>query len=170
MSGTIDNRGCIAIPLKIGDGIVHQRMCVIEEIECGVDGILGGDFFKAMCAMIDYSSQSLKIPGSNIEVPMESVNLRLVEISERCEMIIEVMVDDNSDLVIMPKEVCAGVFSAAMIVRPVNGRIPVRLLNVNENKVTLKNIQPDIKRLSQFDCINFNKTSLIKSTDRGTVI
>lgn len=166
VNGMIENRGCITIPLTIGKGVVNQRMCVIDEIECGVDGILGGDFFNFMGAMIDYSSQCIRIPNSSIVVPMESVNLISIEIPERCEKIIEVEVDDNADLVIMPTEVCAGVFTAAMIVRPVKGRIPVRLLNVNEKRVTLHNLRPDWVRLSQFECINFNKLSSIKSTDR----
>lgn len=68
------------------------------------------DRFRCVVELCYYSAQCLRIPERNVEVPIESVNLMSVEISERCQKLIVVEVDDKNDLVVMPNEVCAGVF------------------------------------------------------------
>lgn len=69
-------------------------------------------------------------------------------------------------MVVIPKEVCKGVFSAGMVVRPLQGKVPVRVLNVNENEVKLLNFKPELVRLDQFDLLNFEKISGNKKVAR----
>lgn len=51
----IANRGCAMVDMIIGGMKVKQRMCVIDNISCAVDGILGVDFLHKMKALIDFS-------------------------------------------------------------------------------------------------------------------
>lgn len=51
----IANRGCAMVDMIIGGMKVKQRMCVIDNISCAVDGILGVDFLHKMKAIIDFS-------------------------------------------------------------------------------------------------------------------
>lgn len=43
------------VDMIIGGMKVKQRMCVIDNISCAVNGILGVDFLHKMKALIDFS-------------------------------------------------------------------------------------------------------------------
>lgn len=167
VNGEIPNKGCADIDMIIGGMKVNQRMCIVDSISCAVDGILGVDFLDKMRALIDFAQQCIRFTDSNVKIKMHSINEVCVSLIEkRCEQIILVEVDEKCDLVVMPKEVCKGVFSAGMIVRPSEGKIPVKLLNVNDNEVELNNFKPELVRLDQFEQMNFEKIRNTKQVSR----
>lgn len=68
----------------------------------------------------------------NLNIRMHNVNAVRECIPKRCEMFVDIECEDNCDLVVMNGELCEGVFAAGMIVRPVQGKIRVKILNVND--------------------------------------
>lgn len=46
-----------------------------------------------------------------------------------------------------------------MIVKPRNGRVHVKVMNVNESKVILTNFMPEYRRANENECINFTATN-----------
>lgn len=167
VNGVIPNKGCAIIDMIIGGLKVNQRMCIVDYISCAVDGILGKDFFDKMGAILDFAEQCVRITDSSVKIKMHSVNALCVNVIEkRCEQIIFVDVEEKCDLVVMPKEVGKGVFSAGMIVRPSEGKIPIKLLNVNETEVELNNFKPELIRLDQFERMKYEKVRNTKQVSR----
>lgn len=157
ITGNISNKGIVKLNILIGHFQKQHKFCVIDNIECSVDGILGIDFFQQSNASIDFADECIRIQGGEYEIGINSVNTICVNLAKRCEQFLDVVTDETDDLVVVPKQVCKGVFTAGMIVRPMNGRVNVRLMNVNDHEVTLKNFMPEFVRVDQYECINFSK-------------
>lgn len=155
VKGKISNKGIVYLNIELGEIRRKQRFCVIEQIECGVDGILGVDFLRGINGVIDFYRECIWVPDTEVCLRMESVNAVCVEIPGRCERLIEVDTYEMDDLVIVPREVCKAVFTAGMIVKARNGRVPVKVMNVNESKVVLTNFMPEYRRTNEYECINF---------------
>lgn len=78
------------------------------------------------------------------------------------------------DCVVMPGEACEGVFIGGAVVRPRKGQIPVRVLNITDQEVSLKNLAPRLRKVEDFEIVNFGEvkqrdpervTKLLNSVD-----
>ena len=70
----------------------------------------------------------------------------------------------NEECVVCAKELSEGIFMASTIVSPVNGKIPIRILNTTEKTVTLTEIKPNIHKLSEYNLCSFD--SCTQGADR----
>ena len=154
VNGVIDNRGCVFLQMLFGTFNIKQRFVVIDSIECQVDGIIGVDLLSRVNALIDFSEQCIKIHGHDDVIYMDSVNTVSIRIPPRCEKIFEVEVGDIGDSVILQREITGGVFVAGMIVSPNDGKVNVRLLNINDHEVVLHNLIPETRRMNEFVYVN----------------
>ena len=154
VNGVIDNRGCVFLQMLFGTFNIKQRFVVIDSIECQVDGIIGVDLLSRVNALIDFSEQCIKIHGHDDVIYMDSVNTVSIRIPPRCEKIFEVEVGDIGDSVILQREITGGVFVAGMIVSPNDGKVNVRLLNINDHEVVLHNFIPETRRMNEFVYVN----------------
>lgn len=64
----------------------------------------------------------------------------------------------TDDCVVYTDEIYSGIFLANTIVTPVNGMIPVKILNTTENEVTITELKPQLERLKDYNLCTFNKT------------
>lgn len=165
VNGTISNRGCAQFDMVIGEFKFRHRMCVIESIECNVDGILGINFFKEKRAQIDFCDDCIRMENGG-SIPMYCINAVSFIVPERCEKVFEIEVNQSCDLVVQPREVAKGVFSAGTIVRPIKGKIQVKLMNINEKAVEIKNFKPELISLDQYECMNFEDISDVNDVQR----
>lgn len=155
VNGRINNRGCVNLEIEIEKVRVAQQFVVVDEIVCDVAGIIGIDFLKREGAVIDFAEQWIKIREESCQIPMQGVNVVSTIIPRRCERIVEVEVDCVGDVVVLPRQVAAGVFVGGMIVREKDGKIPVRIMNVNECDVKLNNYRPSVASIDEYDCVGF---------------
>lgn len=54
VNGKNDNRGLVHLDVCVNEFKKEQRFCVIDEIKCDVNGILGGDFMRDIGGQIDF--------------------------------------------------------------------------------------------------------------------
>lgn len=142
VDGKIDNRGIVHLNMRAGKLNKYQRFCVIDEIKCDVDGILGVDFMRDIGGQVDFKNDCIRVPDLNLKIEMHNINAIKEFIPQRCEKFVEIECHEKCDLVVMAGEVCEGVFTAGMIVRPIEGKIHVKVMNVNEYEVNVNNFKP----------------------------
>ncbi|KAK9717213.1 hypothetical protein QE152_g24277 [Popillia japonica] len=66
---------------------------------------------------------------------------------------------DNTTLCPSPMP-ANGVYVASCIVRPANKHIPVKILNVNDREIKIKNFQPVIQNISHFHLYTFDTSKI----------
>ena len=96
---------------------------------------------------------------------MQSKQEFLLHIPARCEIIKYINVDNLSgDVIILPEEICEGIFVASAVASPKLNKIPIKILNVREDDVDIKNFRPKIKPLSDYKICAFESSR--KTVDR----
>ena len=166
ISGSTMALGSTILRLELGDRIIEHEFYVVEDFECKMHGILGADFFMAYAAVVNYKTSEFtyKINNRNKFVQIESDFNNYTIVPPRCEVIKYFPINNCNDCVILPEEVCTGVFIAGMIARPNQNLIPVKFLNCNDKEIKIKNFIPKTENLSKFDVCEFNNP--IFSVDR----
>lgn len=158
VSGTIMVLGKLLATVSFEKDVeIDNEFYVVPEFECKVDGILGLDFLRKIQAQLDFAKHTISFEFNNYNREYEMVGeINYITIPARCEKVYLVGTALQGDCVVSPYEVCKGVFVGGMIVRAKNSKVPVRIMNVNEKSVTLKNFTPIISELNQYKSINLN--------------
>lgn len=159
VSGIIDNKGIVVVAVEVADIKLNHKFCVIENISCDVDGILGIDFLRTIGGIIDFNNDLIKVRNSNVQIKMKLVHTISNCVGARSEQFMEVESDTDQDVVVLPTELCNGVFSAGMILRPVEGKVWVKVMNVNECSVQINNFKPTMVKLEEYESVKFNLTN-----------
>lgn len=149
-----------------GNTEVCHDFLLIDSFDDDFNGVLGSDFFMHYSTKIDFEKFifSFWINNEKICIPMRSKHEQIVSIPARCEIIKYFDIRTNEDCIILPEEISEGVFVASAAARPKLNKIPVRILNVRENDVLLKNFTPETRSLSEYEFCSFSTTD--KTVDR----
>ena len=110
VKGKIRNEGIVYLNIELGEIRRKQRFCVIEQIECDVDGILGVDFLRGINGVIDFNRECIWVPDTDVCLRMESVNAIKQYVPRRCEQLMDVECHAECDVVVLASELCKGVF------------------------------------------------------------
>lgn len=135
-----------------------QEFFIVDEFTDGINGVLGSDFFHKYFATIDYEKYefSFWIGEKKISVPIQSQCNFYTKIPARCEIIKYFSVDINEDCVVLSEELSQGVLIASSLATPKNNIIPVKILNVRDEEVILRNFKPKVEKLKDFEICNFS--------------
>lgn len=158
ISGSIISQGSVSINFTVNDNVnMCHKFLMIKEFENNFHGVIGLDFFLKYCATIDFEKFMLSFyDGKNrITVPMHASQEIFTLIPKRSEIIKYFHVDHNTDCVVLTDEIGDGIFIAGSIVTPKANKIPVRILNVQDRDVTLKNFKPKIDFLKNYELCHF---------------
>lgn len=162
IGGRLNTEGYVYIPFTLCDIEINHKFYVLKNLPCTHDGIIGQDFLIKYNCIINYENNQLTLKHAGIEqsLPLDMGKLgfnNYVVIPPRCEKIFEINFELKDDYVILPKELCEGVFIAGSICKPKNGKILIQLLNTRETEVGLSYFQPDFNRLSEYHICCFDK-------------
>lgn len=116
--------------------------------------------------MIDFNKECIWVPDTDVCLRMESVDAIKLYVPRKCEQLMDVECHAECYVLVLASELCKGVFVAGMIGRPVNGIMRVKVMNVNDEDVCVTNYRPEIMRLDEFECVEFE---LIDRHSRGRV-
>lgn len=157
IAGSTYSLGSANILLSIDDIEFKHEFLVVESFGSNMHGVIGSDFFSKFSAIVDYEKFLFSFWNRNNKVctPLQSLYDCEVDIPPRCEIIKYFSVDFEYDCLVAPEEVCEGVYVAGVAARPTNNLIPVRLLNVNEREVKLRNFRPRVERLTDYEICKF---------------
>lgn len=108
----------------------------MNDFGTGMHGVLGTDFcrkYKAVKNYEDFRFSFFNRKNFKDCVPLQSNHSNYTIIPPRCEVIKYISINCE-ECVVLAQEICKGVYSANVIVKPNNNRIPVRLLNTKIEK------------------------------------
>lgn len=139
-----------------------QEFLVLKSFSREFDGILGGNFFNRYNAIINYEKSTLILTknGEKINVLLFANGSQRHIIPPRCEKIIYCKVNDQSDYVVTNEELCDGVYTASTIVRSHEKKIPVKVLNLRNESVCIKNFVPKLSKLEDYNIIEFEENAV----------
>lgn len=83
-----------------------------------------------------------------ITVPVEFDEYTVI--LSHCEGIRYCFTDNTDESIIINEEVCEGMLVGDVIVKPEGNKIPVILLNVNEQEIKLRNFRPKVNRICNY--------------------
>lgn len=116
------------------------------------EGILGNDFLIKYEAHINFETNTLTL--NNVygitSTYLKNNSREVISVPPRSEFIAYINTSIKDDYVVFPNEIAKDIFVASTIVRPKNGKIPVRILNTRETTVTITEFEPFMKPLSEF--------------------
>lgn len=169
IGGDVMSAGYVCINLRRNNETFKHKFYVLKTLPSKVNGILGQDFFQTYKAILNFELKSLQLtslPGKTITLPFDKVNNTNspLKISARSESVHYIEVNSSDESVIECQELCEGVFIANLIVKPINGKVPVRILNTREENVYLHNLTLHTSKLSDYRICQFNKP--VMNSDR----
>lgn len=158
----IYSKGVVDINLDFGQKSYNQNFNIVDDsFPIQTDGILGQDFLKNCLSKIDLETCTitLVIEDEEVTLPIHSSLSEAFDIiiPARTEVIHRVRLDLNEDSVVFNKEIQEGVFVGNSIV-PKDGFVHIKLLNVTDKEVKLKNLNLETEPIKNYYVIKQNKT------------
>lgn len=160
IAGSTVSQGSVQLLLSFNNVEMQQEFLLMREFECGMNGVIGADFFIKHDAIINYEKNEFSFWSNDrkIFIPIESQCEFYTEIPSRCEIIKYCYVENNDDYVVLPDEICEGVYIAGSIVCARDNLIPVKILNVRDGNVKLKNFRPKLEKATNYHICEAKET------------
>lgn len=161
IGGKVFSEGFVYLKLNYGKNIFEHKFYVFETLPCKTDGILGQDFLIKFRAKLDFELSSLHLfSRRNDEVALKvdyfedktNIYLTAPARSETIHYIDSTLTDDS---VVSTQELCEGVYIASMVVKPKNGKIPIKIHWVTD--VNLKYFNIHTSKFDEYDVCNFDR-------------
>lgn len=152
---TIEVRGVNGITHTLGfvDTIVgHElaeypvRFHIMEQLPSNVIGLIGTNFLKQYGAQIDFAKMKMEFTIPNGELHLT--------IPPRHEYITYIETEFAETCVVLNQKVQPNVFVANSIANPVNGKIPIRLVNISNKPAIIKNLKPTVASAENYNVID----------------
>ena len=167
LGGKVQSIGFVYITLYLGTQKVKHKFYIFKTLPIQSTAILGRDFLNKYKAKLDFQDHNMTLQTNSnykICIPFTSYCNEVISVPKRSESIHYIQTDFISDGVVCPQELQNGIFLAGAIVRPKNGVIPVKILNVTESDLLLSKISPTILKLDDYHACEFDKNT--KNADR----
>lgn len=163
IGGQLETLGFVSLNLTVNGNELNHEFYVLDNLSCSSDGIIGQDFLQKYNSLLDFELSTITFSNQNLNVTIplhlgkySKINNHLT-IPGRCEKIFYLQTDAKEDCMIVPKELCKGVFLAGCITKPTNGKIPVQILNTRESEVRLVYFRPEIEYLKDYNICAFDR-------------
>lgn len=136
----------------------------MKNLSCRTDGILGQDFLSKFNCILDFERNILTIQqGLPIEIPLQMGQMgynNYRTIPPRCEFTYFMQTNLKRECVVLPKQLSDGVFLASILINPIRGKIPLKILNTREEEVKLSYFVSDIIDFSEYSLCSFEKSNV----------
>lgn len=180
LGGKVQTMGYVYIPLSLDGYVIHHKFFVFQSLPILSNGIIGRDFLNRFRALVDFNKNILSMNiGNNQNFILHitnNYNLNVFQIPPRSESVHFIQTEFESDCVVCSKELQDGLYLASSVASPVNGKIPIKIMNVTEKAITVSNISPSIHLLTDYNICSFQSSennadrvktlfSLLKLTD-----
>lgn len=155
ISGSTYSLGSTNISIDLGQAQLCHEFHVMDDIGCGMHGVLGSDFLMKYKATIDYEKFLFNFVHNTerFTISLQSQYNDFITIPPRCEVLMSLSanLNDGDECVISSEEISEGVYTAGIITKQHRNQIPVRILNVNDRGIKIRNFRPNIQKLENFN-------------------
>lgn len=166
IGGQVHAEGYVYVSLSLnGRELYKHKFYVIKGLPCIADGILGLDFLRKFNCHLNFEMNTISLddprgPCGQITVPLNLGKQNYLRVPPRCEKIFYVETSIDEECVVLPKELCKGVFMAGSISVPKDGKILIKILNTREDEVCLNHFTPEVDSLCDYEISSFNKNNI----------
>lgn len=159
VGGKLISEGYINLKFDINDTTFEEKIYIFKNLTCNSDGILGKNFFEKYNAILNFENNTISLKNNNVRtiVPLLTNGEQIINIPPRCEVIKYIETSMKEECVIKAQELCEGVFMAGIVVRPNQGKIPIKILNTRESRVILKSCVPEIHSMNDYEVCEFSE-------------
>lgn len=168
IGGKSFSQGYVYLTLRTHDGITFEhKFYLFDKLPCRSDGILGQDFFSTFASItFNFENSILILKTSDTEHILKlfkrpEISTDFLNVPPRSESIhyIQLNRSISRDCVIFSKEIQENIFLASCIVTPIDNVIPIKILNLNNETVSLPFFQPNMDFLDNYSICSFDKCS-----------
>lgn len=158
IGGKVQAIGYVYLNLYTGEQILNNKFFVFESLPCKASGILGQDFLHKYKSILNFDKNSLQLRNNDIKIDLP-LNLEHngLTIPKRSESVHLIQTSISQECVVCASELKEGLYLASTLVTPINGRIPVRILNTTETDVYLQELRPTILLAKDYNICTFEK-------------
>lgn len=166
VGGKVQAMGYIYLPLRIDDQVLTHVFYVFETLPCKADGIIGQDFLNKYKAVLNFKDKYISFQNNSsiFNIPLimnnDSSTQNNFNIPARSESIHFLKIDMKEECLVCASEIQEGVFIASSLVAPIDGQIPIQILNTTENNLTLNEIKPRIQKACDYDICILNENKI----------
>ena len=161
INGITESVGSICTSLHFGNDNFNIKFNVVPNLLSNIAGLVGTDFLVNYKAKIDFETLVLTL-RSNIEngmIAVHEIPLTLdgtvsIMIPPRTEVTTYVKTKLVNTCVVLNQEIIPHVFIANSIGQPVNGMIPVRVVNFKNKPVTIQIPNIKIENLQNYNIVD----------------
>lgn len=161
LGGKVQAIGYVYLTLYLGDHRVTHKFYVFKTLPIQSNGILGRDFLNRFKAKLDFEQNNLTLQKDEQKISLHftgECKSKFI-IPKRCESVHYIQTQLTEDCLVCSSEIQEGVFLASTVATPINGTIPVKILNVTECDLVLPNITPTIHKLSDYSLCSFERNT-----------
>lgn len=166
IGGKIVTEGYVYITLTHkGMEFIH-KFYVLKFLPSNTNGIIGQDFLVKHNCIINFESNNLTLNYDDcqkVSLPLIMGSLgnnTFLKIPPRCEKIFYIQTVLTDTCVILPQQLGDGVFMAGSISNPINGKLPIQVLNTRENEVGLSYFNPQVEMVSEYTVCSFEESKV----------
>lgn len=164
IGGNIKAIGYTYLRLQLGNDVITQKVYVFNSLPCITTGILGHDFLYKNKAILNYETDTISIALNNRKlITLKLKNKSCYTLTPRSESIVYVRCNITKDCVVCAKELNEGVFIASTITKPIDGKIPILILNTTNKEIKLDKINTTVHDLDDYNYCKFEKPNEINA-------
>lgn len=144
------------------DSLAHEFHVVNDNSQIPGDGIIGADLLMGRAAHIDLEKFELILKSNGrwkklkIYYPTEPHTITL---PPRCEKTYWVKTAHSQPRVFEPHQLCEGVYLAAALTVPTQGKLPIKILNIREHEVKIKWVEPASHPADAYHLLHFRDST-----------
>lgn len=165
IGGKVQAIGYVYLNLIAGEQTFRHKFFVFETLPSKVSGILGQDFLQKYQSILNFGNNKLTLWKNNFKICLPiTKQSRSLTIPARSESIHFIETEKTEECVICASDLGKGIFMASTLVTPMDGRVPVRILNTTDKDCTISELKPIIHLASDYNICKFEKSK--KNADR----
>lgn len=165
IGGNVQSIGYVYLNLVIGNHTLRHKFFVFKTLPCKGSGILGHDFLSKYKSVLNFGNQTLLLWNNHLKVsiPLIMAN-KHINIPARSESVHFIRTCETNECVVNATELQKGIFIASTLVKPTNGKIPIRILNTTDSDLVINSINLTFHKASDYDVCTF--PAINNSADR----
>lgn len=172
VNGINTSQGCVETFLQHGNYKFPITFHVVSNLPKNVIGLIGTDFLNQYKSKINFEKSTLTLIKNlqTICIPLNKTEPLFLTIPARTEIVTFISTYETEPCVILAQEIISNVFIANTLANPINGRIPVRIMNVRNHPVDFKFVMPQIRKSKYYDIFELGPTPKYDETRIKTLM
>lgn len=160
INGLTTSIGSLDTKINFKNTSFEIKFNVVDQLPSNIAGLLGSDFLFNHKAKLDFKELTLTLSTTNhdtCKIPLNIHDHFTCVISARTEVVKYIPTNMMNTCVVLQQQIVPHVFIANSIAEPINGTIPIRIVNLKNKPVTIENFKTNIKPASTYNVVELRQ-------------